>query len=234
MLLALLAMVSAASVADRAAPVALNPPLDVPLLLTISDERLLADRTAIRFSMRYRIAFYAGAGQGDLRATVTVLGVECVGPAVPCGRYRAATEPTIGQRREVAIDAAGHATPLHAVAGARELTASAEAARLIDNAGPDMLADLAVGEIAEGLRFVGTAIDTAPQGIRRTVTLDRDHALIVDNSIDHPPGGTALRRRVEQQLDRTSGLMVESRAIVSLGDESATVVSDRRWTLRPE
>lgn len=222
-----------------AVPIALNPPIDIELPITIRDTRILSDGGQAEFTIHNRLRFTRG--QGGIIATLRRDAVDCVGPEVVCEAYRGAMAAWIGTVQRFAVTADGRIDTLIRAdlagvgagsAGATELIGAAEARN------PGMLGE---AELREALRYVGqemTANYIADQiGSEQdevSVTYISDNQVLIWSRVvvrlDNDPATILFNERCDR-IDLGTGLLVESISLSNAGEDLGPPVSDRRWTL---
>lgn len=219
--------------------IALNPPTDRDLPITIRDTRMLSDGGQAEFTIHNRLRFTRG--QGGMIATLRRDAVDCTGSDAVCEAYRGAMAAWVGSVQRFAVTADGRvATLIRAEldgvgagsAGATELIGAAEARN------PGMLGE---AELREAMRYVGHAMvanDLADQ-----IGLQQDEVAITylpDNQaavwsrvvvrLESDPEISLINERCDR-VDLSTGLLVESASLSKAAEDLGSPISDRRWTL---
>ncbi|MEQ1688576.1 MAG: hypothetical protein ABL874_08385 [Sphingopyxis sp.] len=147
--------------------IALDPPVDLPMLLTIRDQRSLPNGTAVTFTVVHHLRF--ARAENGWRATITQQSAECSGPDTVCRVYAATMAVANRIERHFAISREGVILPLsgqHAAAAAAAAAADADADAggegrddgvnagvIVAVAESDSPGALASGELREALRY---------------------------------------------------------------------------------
>lgn len=231
--------------ADVPTPVQLNLPVDRDFLLTIVDERRLADGRSATFLQSVRIRFSRGQGN-DWRALIDQARFECSGPDDICSAF----QQMLAQRAQVirrfriseqgVIWPDGAVTPLNMPdrglpgANAPVIVADVEAR----NPG-----QLESGELREALQFVGFGSAASGPAVDPDIgdvqSIDRDASGRMTIHLRRPINtGENTSRIIQDQrsvIDVTSGLLLDSRTETRIvGDENAgAMISLRHWQLVP-
>ena len=243
MLIALMVLSAAGSAGDGNDRILFHPPLATPMVLTIADERRLPDMAVVRFEMRYHVEFQPAPG--GVIVQVSVVDADCAGPQAQCAAYRAATASTVGRMRSVLIAPDGQMSSLSPMPSAATLTGSTPIARIIDDAGADTVAQLIVGEVGEAISLVGRSIGDATTRDGDALVFDTVSAPADDSTAGGSDTQSAARRgtagdhattvrHASLRVDRVTGLLTDGRTTISMTGDHGMIVSDRRWTLRPE
>ncbi len=233
---------ASASVADIG-NVVLNPPLDQPMLLTISDQRQLANGGTATFSIAHRLSFMRD-GSGGWRVQVVQDSLDCHGPDALCSTYRAFMAPGIGLPRVFriwsngSIDLLSPAQRLVAPAPAPGST-DTNAAMIVEATELESPSLLNSGELREALRFVGQPIaeldNPTSQPGRQNAVRDFDAGTItlVEQKSVSSDNVASVSQTIETQLDLATGLVSSSRTetMVRGADGAASLISTRRWQL---
>lgn len=212
--------------------VRLNPPIGAPMMLTISDDRVVAsDGTRATFVIRHHLTFDRLDG-GVWLATIEQHSVACTGPERVCRAFEAALAPMTGQRRRFAVQADGHLTPLSDTDLSVDGAAGQPGANIgivlaeLERANPGAVV---AAELTEALRFVGTSVPGTGDSGHNPLTVSETTALPT------AAAGRAMVRTSEAMIDPHTGLVIESRVETRLAEAPAGTanIGLRLWTLQP-
>jgi hypothetical protein len=212
-----------------AAVVAFNPPVNQPLSIDISDDRLLPDGSRVRFDAHFRLTFMSD-GQGWVASLLT-LAPGCDGPAHLCQAFNSALQPLSGRERRAYIDRDGIVRPLAGPQSGADLVGDDDIQQAIDTARAGG-SDVAAAEIVEVLAYIGMPL--AAVGGERIVTVAADHIDIREPMPLSPgPDVSAMTMHKSSRVDRATGLVIASEIDVMGSGNPAPLISHRRWRLHP-
>jgi hypothetical protein len=236
---AILAMAAQADAMPPSAPasmaqiavVAFNPPMDQPLTLEISDDRLLPDGSRIRFEMRYRLMF--SRDEQGMVASLLMLSPACDGVARLCDAFRAALQPLSGRERRTLIGRDGDVRLLSGPQTGGDLVGDNDVGDAIDMARAQGN-EVAVAEVVEALSFVGMPIADISGDGERTVLVSTDRVDVREQiALPEASGAPPMTMHKISRIDRATGLVMSSEIEVHGSGNPAPLISRRRWRLHP-
>lgn len=229
-----LAITTALTVQAQNSPVEvnLNLPVGAPMLLQISDDRMVDARgTRATFVVTLHLKFERSAADG-WTATVEQSSISCDGPRPVCAAYEAALGPRTGQRQTFAVNRQGaigsvEMRPPPVEAGGALGTEFTAAVASLEQSSPGAIA---AAELVEALRFASSR-QPLPAVFAGDNIVTVEDAATLESS---PEGGT-IRRINRATVDLRTGLVTDctTETVLTRGGDADRQLGVRRWTLRP-
>lgn len=220
----------------EAIPVALDPPVNQDLVLTISDRRALPNGSTILFSITHRLHF--SAVDGGWRVVVAQQSLDCAGLERACQTYRAVMAPGDRVERHFSLTREGAITLLDAPRSMPRNSAAnptGSNAPLIVAATEDAQPGrISASELREAVRFANAAAVRAERADIGMVRIVGDDLVEIGEQhvLDDAPA--AMVRTCTSQVDRHTGLVRSSVTETRAGAAAeAPPISVRTWSLAP-
>ena len=201
-----------------AQPLLFNPPLGQPLILRMSDSRLLPNGMRVEFAIEHRVEFMRG--DGGLLASIEQISTQCSGSPPACAAFQSLSAPQMHLVRRFAVSAQGDvrlltpAPPVHS--GAAHIVAQ------LEQQSPGSVIN---AELEEALFFIGQMLPASGQV--------QESEIFGGDEPGRAPILSPLERRKVSHIDRTTGLVTHSVQTIQETAGAQRLLSERVWTLAP-
>jgi hypothetical protein len=217
---------------DSSVTITLNPPVDQPMRLTISDRRTLPNGAAVTFSVVHHVRFAVVVD--GWQATVTQQSVDCSGSASACRAFLVMMMSGNLVERRFAIARDGGVTMLPSGQGGglgAPGSAGGNAAIIIEAAEAETPGILRAGELREALQFAGRRLE--PSMICATGISGPQNIGLCGDLVIGSGDSAGISRRTVSGINLQTGLQTESLTETRISGEPANAppISMRTWRL---
>lgn len=234
--------VEAAEPATIPMPSAFNPPVNQDLLLSIVDERQLADGLSATFRQSQRLRFTPDAVDG-WQVRIDQVDVACTGPDAVCAAFvqilrQRSAQPRLFRVNRLGVISAIDSQDLPLDSPDPGLP-GANAALVVAHVEGRNPGQLESGELREALQFIRfnpAANDADLVAMERIAGGENGRTAIHQRrAVDTGDGTSQMMLGQRSVVDAASGLMVESRTeTLLIGNDSRPVsIGLRQWSLTP-